>query len=147
MRQVVRSSVAVIAFALLATSCGSDSGDDAGTTSGAEKVTITSPADGATVQVPFKLAWDSTVPLGPPDTGKDHVHVYVDGDESDYTVVGGTTFQVKDLAPGEHTVEISLQHADHTPVGPTSEVTVTVEGGGGSESPTSDDNGGGGYGY
>ena len=150
MRHVVRSSVAVIAFALVITSCGSASGndtDDTGTKSGGEKLRITSPADGATVQVPFMLSWDSTVPLGPPDTGKDHVHVYVDGDESDYTVVGGTSSQVKELPPGEHTVEISLQHADHSPVGPESEVSVTVEGGGGSETPTGDDTGGGGYGY
>jgi hypothetical protein len=60
-------------------------------------------------------------------------------------VVGGNEFQVEGLSPGEHTVEISLQHADHSPVGPKSEITVTVGGGGGSESPSSDGGGGNGY--
>ena len=142
MQKPVRSIVVIAAIALATAACGS--GDSAGT-SGGEEVTITSPADGANVTVPFTLEWDSMVPLGEPDTGKDHVHVYVDGESNDYTVVGGTEFQVKDLSPGKHTVEISLQHADHSPVGPKSEISVTV-GGGGSESPSSEDSGGG-YGY
>ena len=145
MHKPVRSIVAIAAIALATAACGSGSADSAGT-SGGEEVTITSPADGADVTVPFMLKWDSTVPLGEPDTGKDHVHVYVDGKTNDYTVVGGTEFQVKNLPPGKHTVEISLQHADHSPVGPKSEISVTVGGSGGSESPSSEDSGGG-YGY
>ena len=145
MHKPVRFVVAIAAIALAVAACGSGTDETAGA-SGEAKVTITSPSDGDTVDIPFMLEWDSTVPLGEPDTGKDHVHVYVDGQTNDYTVVGGNEFQVKDLSPGEHTVEISLQHADHSPVGPTSEISVTVGGGGGSESPSSD-GGGGGYGY
>lgn len=149
MRLPVRGLVALAVVMLTAAACGSSS--DVGTTSGgggAERVKITSPANGATVHQPFTLKWNSTVPLGPPDSGKDHVHVYTDGHANDYTVVGGNSFKVNGLTPGEHTVQISLQHADHSPVGPKSEITVMVTGGGsgGSSSPSSGD-GGGGYGY
>ena len=130
--------------ALTLSACGSGSQAAPGANSvGEPKVTITSPADGASVQMPFVLKWDSTVPLGPPDTGRDHVHVFVDGNANDYTVVGGTQFQVKNLSPGQHKVEVSLQHADHSPVGPTSAITVTV--GGGSSSPSMGGSGGLGY--
>jgi hypothetical protein len=143
MHHPVRQVAAIATIAIALAACGSGSDETSGASSGGEKVTITSPSDGDNVDVPFMLKWDSTVPLGPPDSGKDHVHVYVDGKTNDYTVVGGTEFQVKGLSPGKHTVEISLQHADHSPVGPESEISVTV-GGGGSESPST---GGGGNGY
>ncbi len=139
----------VIAFAVAALSvsaCGSgDEGVAANANGGEPNVTITSPKDGAKVQVPFELTWDSTELLGEPDTGKDHVHVYVDGQSNDYTVVGGTKFEIKDLSPGEHKIEISLQHADHSPVGPKSATTVTVGGSGSSEDESDDTGGGGGY--
>lgn len=145
MRQLTRS--ALVALALAATAAGCGSGTDTAS-AGSEDLTITSPSDGATVRVPFTLTWEASVPLGPPDSGKDHVHVFVDGQENDYSVVGGTRFRLKDLSPGEHEVQISLQHADHSPVGPEASIEVTVAGGGsgGSESP--DDGGGEGpYGY
>jgi hypothetical protein len=139
---------AAVATAITLSACGS-SGDEVSSSGkgGAENVTITSPADGADVQMPFMLRWDSTVQLGPTDTGRDHVHVYVDGHSNDYTVVGANQFKVKNLSPGMHKVEISLQHADHTPVGPKSAIQVNVTGGGSSTSPSPSDSGGGGYGY
>ena len=42
----------------------------------------------------FTVEWESDVDLGEPDTGKDHVHVFVDGNSNDYTVVGGDSFEV-----------------------------------------------------
>jgi hypothetical protein len=135
--------VAVVAVTLSACGSASEGGPTSANNGGEPKVTITSPADGASVQMPFLLKWDSTVPLGPPDTGKDHVHVFVDGNSNDYTVVGGTQFQIKDLGPGKHKIEISLQRADHSPVGPKSATTVTV--GGSGTSPSTEGAGGGGY--
>ena len=147
MHRMIRLAVALGTVLLTLSACSSASGE-----SDDEKVTITSPTDGAVVKVPFTLEWESTVPLGPPDSGEDHVHVYVDGDSNDYTVVGGTKFQIEDLSPGEHEISISLQHADHSPVGP--ESTITVKVGAGSDStpdtdpdPSTDDSGGGGYAY
>jgi hypothetical protein len=149
MRHLSRTVVVVAALGLAAlTACGSDDTTASAGSGGGKQLAITSPANGATVKTPFMLTWQAGVPLGPPDSGKDHVHVYVDGNENDYTVVGGHRFTVKNLTPGEHEIEISLQHADHTPVGPESKVSVTVAGGGGGESSTPSDGGdGGGYGY
>jgi hypothetical protein len=145
MRHQSLKLVAATALVLAAAACGGSSG--AGTSGGSPDLTITSPADGDTVRTPFALTWDSSEPLGPPDSGKDHVHVYVDGKSNDYTVVGGTRFQVKGLAPGKHQVQISLQHADHSSAGAEDSVEVTVSGGGGgSPSPSSSDDGGR-YGY
>ena len=147
MRQLTRSAHAASALALALAVAGCGSGTDTAS-AGSEDLTITSPKDGATVQVPFTLTWDSGVPLGPPDSGKDHVHVYVDGRDNDYTVVGGTRFRMKDLSPGEHEVEVSLQHADHSPVGPEASIEVTVAGGGSGGSDSPEDSGGDGpYGY
>lgn len=142
MRHHVTVALAAAALTTLA-ACGSSSGGSTSASAGkgGDKVTITSPANGASVKEPFMLTWDSTVALGPPDSGKDHVHVYVDGKTNDYTVVGGNQFQVKNLTPGKHKVEISLQHADHSPVGPKSAINITVTGGG--SSPSSSDSGGG----
>jgi hypothetical protein len=140
-------SLPLLAATVLAvTVAGCGSGSDASTGGGDdEQLSITSPADGATVRVPFTLTWDSAVALGPPDSGKDHVHVFVDGDSNDYTVVGGTKLRLTDLAPGRHEVSISLQHADHTPVGPEDMIEVTVTGG---RAPASEgDDGEGPYGY
>jgi hypothetical protein len=141
---------AALGLVLTTAACGG-SDTDATTTGGqGDKLAITSPADGATVSAPFTLTWRSPVPLGPPDSGKDHVHVYVDGHENDYTVVGGTRFQVKDLSPGKHEVDIALQHADHSPVGPEDSIHVTVSGSGSSgptDGSTDDSGGDGGYGY
>lgn len=138
------AAAAIVALAVSA--CGS-SDDGGGGGGGGDKVEITSPKDGADVHVPFKLEWNSTVPLGPTDSGKDHVHVYVDGKENDYTVVGGTSFMMKKLSPGKHEVEISLQHADHSPVGPESKIDVNVVSGSDDSDDSGDtgDSGGGGY--
>lgn len=145
MHRSTKSVIATAVAAVALSACGSSSDDvsSGGSGGGGEKVTIASPADGASVQAPFMLKWDSTVPLGPTDTGKDHVHVYVDGNSNDYTVVGANQFRIKGLSPGKHKVEISLQHADHSPVGPKSAITVNVTGGGSSTNPTTDDSGGG----
>lgn len=90
-------------------------------------LTITQPADGATVDTSVDVAWESDVELGEPETGRDHVHVFVDGDSADYTVVGGNEFTIEGLSPGEHTINVTLQHADHSSAGEEDEVDVTVD--------------------
>jgi hypothetical protein len=144
-RRLLGRLVASMALVMVA-ACGSDPGSDV-TSGGGSALTITSPDDGANVDVPFTLEWDSAEELGPPESGKDHVHVFVDGQSNDYTVVGGNEFELKDLPPGEHTIDVTLQHADHSPVGPEASITVLVGGGGGSSDDSTEDDGGGGYGY
>jgi hypothetical protein len=149
MRQRTKIVIPIGVAAMTLSACGSGSGGygssgSTATKGGAEKVSITSPVDGASVKLPFMLTWNSTVPLGAPNTGKDHVHVYLDGKTNDYTVVGGTQFQLKNLAPGMHKIEVALQRADHSPVGPKSAITVNV-GGGAPSSPSPTHSGGRGY--
>ena len=141
-RALAGGAVAVLAAGLLA-GCGNESGG-AGT-GDSPSLTITSPSGGDTVGSTFTVEWDANVELGEPDTGRDHVHVFVDGNSSDYTVVGGDSFEISGLSDGEHTVDVTLQHADHSSAGAEDQVDVTVSGSGGTESPS--DSGDGGYNY
>ena len=110
-----RAAAAAVAtvplLGLLAACGGSSSG------SGSPTLDITSPANGAHVGSAFPVTWHASVSLGAPDTGRDHVHVFVDGHANDYTVVGGDQFMLKGLTPGKHTVDVRLSEADGPDVG------------------------------
>jgi hypothetical protein len=100
---------------------------------GGDTLSVSAPADGAKVSEPFTVNLTSNQALGDPSTGDDHVHLCFDGascDGGSYQIVYGTTAQVKGLSPGQHTIEASLRHADHSAVGPTATITVTVTGAG-----------------
>jgi hypothetical protein len=138
-----------------ATGCGSDTADagssDSG--SGAKTVTIKEPADGASIDIPFTLRLDSGVELGTTESGKDHVHLYFDGDDSKYEVIESDSMQITDKSPaveglkaGKHELDISLRNADHSPAGFDTKIMVNVNGGGGDTS-SDDDSGTGGGGY
>jgi hypothetical protein len=116
---------------------------------GKAALTILTPKDGASVTAPVKLSFTTGVALGPPSSGKDHVHVFIDGRTQDYTVVPKTTYTVRNIPAGRHTIGVTLQHADHSPVGPSAQVTVNVKGGGGggASSTPSSTGGGGPYNY
>ena len=120
------SMVAVVAVA-----CSEAAGGNAGE----QTIAIASPADGATVSIPFDVQLESSVPLGEPETGNHHAHLYFDTDTNaaDYDIAYGTTWQVtRDLAPGEHTITVALANPDHSLAGPTQEIHVTVSADGGS---------------
>jgi hypothetical protein len=140
----------LVAVPLLVAACASSSGSgSSGSGSGSGSnggatLKITSPANGAKVTTPFTLTFTSNQAIGPTDTGKDHVHLFIDGSSS-YQVVESTTTQVKNLSPGKHTIMLSLRHADHSAVGPTAKITVDVTGGAGGTSSSSPSSGG--YGY
>jgi hypothetical protein len=138
-----------------ATGCGSDTAEagSTGSSDGAKTVTIKEPADGASIGIPFMLRLDSSVELGTTDTGKNHVHLYFDGDDSKYEVVESDNMQISDASPavkglkaGEHELDISLRNADHSAAGFDTKITVTVNGAGGDQTSDDDDGGtGGGY--
>ena len=145
-RALVGAAVAVLAAGMLA-GCGSESSAGSGSGSDSPSLSITSPSEGDTVGSSFTVKWQSNVDLGEPDTGKDHVHVFVDGNSNDYTVVGGDSFEVTGLSDGQHTVDVTLQNADHSPAGAEDQVDVMVSGSG-SQSPSDDSSSGGGsYNY
>lgn len=131
-----KTTLAGIALvALLGAACGSsEEGGSGGTDAaagGGDALTISAPADGAEVSLPFTLELDSADPLGAPETGNHHVHVFFDGDDSSYEVVTSDTFEIADLAPGDHSLTASLRNADHSPAGVDVTIDVTVAGGGG----------------
>jgi hypothetical protein len=119
------------AVALLAAACGGGGGlggygDDGG---GGMTIGIVSPADGAEVTQPFTLKVTSSEPLGDPETGRHHVHIWFDGKEADYKINYTDTFKVEGLPAGEHVITAALANADHSLAGPRSQATVTVAGG------------------
>jgi hypothetical protein len=157
---------ATVAVALPAVACSGDDDDDAAATgAGDMTIAVTEPGDGAEVGPEFDVTVDSSVPLGEPDTGRHHVHLYYDGNtaEGEYDLVYGPSFTVDRLDPGEHTVEAVIANADHSLTDARDEITVTVgedgsDGsgtgtggtGGGSDAPTTteaDDGGADPYGY
>jgi hypothetical protein len=119
------------------------SGSQSGGGGQAATISFAAPANGAQVTIPFGVQLDSSVPLGQPETGNHHAHLYFDTgtDAADYDIVYGNTWQVtRPLAPGKHTIIVALANPDHSLAGPTQTITVTVGGGaggtGGSGGPT-----------
>lgn len=120
---------AVLPIALLAAACGG--GDDTASAGGSSSptVAISSPADGATVGRSFDVKLDVNFPIGAPDTGRDHVHLYYDGNRAagQYGIAYAKTFTVTGLTPGTHEIEAVVAHADHSTTNAHSQpITVTV---------------------
>ena len=147
-RAMAGGAVAVLAAAVL-TACGDSSttSGDSGSGSGSPTLSITSPTEGETVGSSVTVKWDSNVALGEPDTGEHHVHIFVDGNSNDYTVVGGDSFDVTGLSNGKHTIDVTLQNADHSPAGAEDQVDVMVSGSGGSSPSDDSSSSGGGINY
>jgi hypothetical protein len=164
--------VALLAtLALTALACSDD--DDTATSGGGGgasgdgdmTISIADPADGAEVGSTFDVTLDSSVPVGEPDTGRHHVHLYYDGNtaEGEYDIVYGTTATVDRVDPGEHTIEAVIANPDHSTTDATDEITVMVgdsagasdgsggsgdtSGSGGDATSTTMDDSGGDYGY
>jgi hypothetical protein len=125
----------VAALALVAASCG----DDSSAGSGDLAVSIVSPADGAQVGSSFDVELTSSVPIGEPDTGRHHFHLYYDGEtaEGEYDIVYTNTFTVDHLSPGQHQIEAVIANADHSVTDARQAITVTVGDGAASDAPPS----------
>jgi ABC-type glycerol-3-phosphate transport system substrate-binding protein len=139
-RRLVGPALGVV---LLLAACG-EGGGGAAAGEGGTTLEIVAPEDGAEIGQPFTIELESSEELGPPEEGVHHVHVYFDGDDSEYEIVEAETWDVTTIqAPaGEHTLHASLRNADHSAAGVETEVTVTVRQGG---TDGGDDDGGIGY--
>lgn len=147
------SALALVAIAtvVLSGAC-SNSNDGSGSGDGGPTLTISQPAAGAAVGVPFTVQFASSVPLGDESSGLHHVHLYFDGNSDDYLIVRSTSVQITDVPAGQHVMHLSLRNANHSPAGAEAEVALTVNGGSGnsgsqSPAPVRSDTGGGGYDY
>lgn len=126
-----RRSLAGLLLVLAVAACGIGAQAGAGNAGGAT-IGVAAPADGAQVSVPFGVQLESSVPLGEPETGNHHAHLYfdTDTDSGDYDILYGTSWQVtRSLAPGTHTITVALANPDHSLAGPTQSITITVGGG------------------
>jgi hypothetical protein len=118
----------ISALTLLAAACGS-SHDTAAGSSGDPVVEIAAPANGAQVGQSFEVQLKLNFPIGDPSTGREHVHLYYDGNttEGEYGIAYNDTFTVTGLSPGKHTIQAVVAHADHSLTDSRSqEITVEV---------------------
>lgn len=139
MRIFLRPRTLIPAFALAVavaavTACG---GTDNATGGGDDlSIAVVQPVSEASVAAPFPVKLDSSVPLGPSESGKHHAHIWFDGNDADYLVVESDTTQVAKVAPGAHTMHVSLRNANHSPAGPEASIPITVTGGGAPSGPS-----------
>jgi hypothetical protein len=142
--------VTVVAIALLAAACGSDSQSAA---SGPPTLRLLSPANDATVGRNFVVSFDSNRAIGEPSTGLNHVHLYYDGNrttnQAEYDKAYTKSFTVTRLQPGRHTIEAVLANADHSTTDVHTQIVVTVSATASSAPPsaTPPTTSSGGYGY
>src|SRR5256885_2060219 len=132
---MMRLLTVIAATGLAAAACGgggSTEGNVANapaTGSASKDIAIVSPANGANVTTPLTIKIKTKDPIGPLDSGQNHVHYIIDGKEDQYEVVTSDTHVIKSLPKGMHTIKVTLQHADHSPVGPLVSISVNVTGG------------------
>lgn len=143
MTRRLRAAALVAGLALVAGGCGDD-GDaaDVAAPEGESEFTIEimSPSDGAEVGLPFTIELSTNAELGPPDSGLQHAHVFVDGDMSNFEIIESETWQIGADSPilagveaGERVLNVTLHTANHEPLGAEHEVTVQLSEGGESE--------------
>lgn len=132
-RTLAVGAALAVAAALVLGACNAASSPGNGAGGGNLTIDVTSPTDGAQVSIPFSVTVQSNAPIGPPESGNHHAHLYFDTgiDSSSYDLVYSNTVQVtRPLSPGKHTIIAALANPDHSLVGPTKTFTVTVTGGG-----------------
>jgi hypothetical protein len=125
LRRLAPGAAAVL-MAML-TACGGSESSAAG--GGDLSLRNVEPVSGATVAVPFTVRVESSAPLGPSESGKHHVHIWFDDNESDYVIVESDVVQITDAPAGQHTMHISLRNANHSPAGKEVTTPLTIGGG------------------
>jgi hypothetical protein len=129
MNRFLRRLAPAAAAVLLATVTACSGAEGTAAEGGDLSLSIAEPVSGANVAVPFTVKLESSVPLGPTESGKHHVHIWFDDNESDYLVVESDTVQITEAPAGQHTMHVSLRNANHSPAG--KEVTTPLAIGGG----------------
>jgi hypothetical protein len=157
----VGAAVATLLAPVVLVACGNNETSTGGG-GDSSKLSVVEPAKDAKVSLPFTVKVKSADPLGPTDSGKHHVHVWLDNDSENYLVVESDTATVSPgmkatltgkplpLTPGKHIVHVSLRNANHSAAGADTEVPIDLGGGTGpapSPSPSSSESSGYGNGY
>lgn len=118
--------LSILSLIVLVACGGGETEPDVGRADNQESLTIEEPVDRAEVQAPFTVSFSSSNELGTVESGASHVHLWIDGNEEEYEVIEGDSFEIRKLAPGEHTITVSLRNSDHSATGAGDEITITV---------------------
>jgi hypothetical protein len=125
LRRLAPGAAAVLLATL--TACSGSEGTAAN--GGDLSLSIVEPVSGATVAVPFSVKLESSVPLGPTESGRHHVHIWFDNNEAEYVIVESDSVQITDAPAGQHTMHVSLRNANHSPAGEEVTTPLTIGGG------------------
>lgn len=88
-------------------------------------VLITAPADKAQFKVGDPVPVIITTTDFPIGEAGNHWHIYLDG--SPTMVMGGSTYVLQNLTPGQHEIEVFLSNGDHQDLEQGDKVTIMVE--------------------
>jgi hypothetical protein len=143
-RNIAAAAVLVLAGGLVACGGEENAGGDGGGAGGGLALTVLEPAAGADVSVPFTVTVDTSVPLGPSESGRHHVHIWFDDDEDNYLIVESDTTRVNAAPTGAHVMHVSLRNANHSAAGVEATTRVVVAEG---DSMPGGEETGPGYGY
>jgi hypothetical protein len=145
-RALLPAATLLAAVALATAGCQSNSATPSQAGGGnqpSQTLSFATPTAGATVTSPVAFSVAVTgAQIGKPETGKMHLHLYVD-DSSKYTIVYAAQGTV-DVPAGMHTLKAVLAQPNHTETSVTATEQVQVSGTAG-QAPASTSKGG--YGY
>ncbi|TDX04050.1 hypothetical protein [Kribbella sp. VKM Ac-2566] len=134
------AAVATLLAPVVLIACSNDESADA-ESSGGSSISITEPAKDAKVKLPFSVKIKAGEELGPTESGKHHVHLWLDNDSENYLVVESDAATVSPgmkatlsgkplgLAPGKHVIHISLRNANHSAAGAETEIPIELDSG------------------
>lgn len=88
------------------------------------KIEISSPVNGAKLDAMEQNKIEYNVTLG---SGADHIHVYVDGQETALLRQMKGSYTMETLSPGSHDICIKIVNKNHTPIGVERCIKVGVE--------------------
>lgn len=111
-----------------ATSGAPEAGDDI-------TLAVMTPAEGATVTVPFEVSVESSVELGAIEDEVHHMHIWFGDTSGQPLIIESDTTMIQDAPDGETTMITQVHTFDHQPVSDQVTVPLTIQGGsGGGES-------------
>lgn len=137
-----RTLLLLAVMTLIATACSSDSSPAANGAAGSASVSITSPADGATVTSPVTVDMSASEfiiePAGTVRAGAGHFHLMINepcvptgelipSDETHIHYGDAQTTAELDLEPGEYTICLQAGNGVHTALDLTDTITIVVE--------------------
>jgi hypothetical protein len=136
---------AAVAFGLVAAvaaACGPGDGDGGPGPAGGQptaaaptdqsivpNLSVTAPAEGEAVTVPFEVSVDSSVELGTIDEQLHHLHIWFGDTSGQPLIVESDTTTVEDAPDGETTMIVQVHTFDHQPASEQVSVPLTVQGG------------------